>query len=119
MLIRVLRVCRWLVAQLPVWFGRWAAMRAGDVAYYCATRGRRAAISNMRHVLGPEAGWGEVRRAAHKVFQNVGLDYYDMLRAPDLSDAELAREIIFDEVGFRRIQPLIAQGQSMIMVSAH
>ena len=52
-MLRILRVCRWLVARLPVWLGRWLACRAGDVAYYLATRGRRAAISNMRHVLGP------------------------------------------------------------------
>jgi lauroyl/myristoyl acyltransferase len=87
----VLRVLRWLVAHLPVWLGRWLAKRGGDVAYYFAHRGRRAAISNMRHVLGPQATWSQVRRAAHNVFQNVGLDYYDMLRVSDLSDESLRR----------------------------
>jgi KDO2-lipid IV(A) lauroyltransferase len=114
-----LRVLRWLVARLPVWFGRWLAMRAGDVAYYFATRGRRAAISNMRHVLGPQARWSEVRRAAHRVFQNVGLVYYDLLRVPDLSDEALRREVVFDEAGFRPIRAFIHEGQPMIMVSAH
>ena len=115
----VLRVCRWLVARLPVWLGRWIAFRAGDVAYYLATRARRAAISNMRHVLGPGAGWGEVRRAAHQVFQNVALDYYDMLRVSDLSDEDLRRDVIFDEAGFKEIRPLINDGHSLIMLSAH
>ncbi len=118
-MLRVLRVCRWLVARLPVWLGRWLACRAGDLGYYLAARGRRAAISNMRHVLGPGASWGQVRRAAHKVFQNVALDYYDMLRVPDLSDEALRREVIFDEAGFGRIRPLINEGHSLIMLSAH
>ena len=37
----VLRVCRWLVARLPVWLGRWLACRSGDLGYYLATRARR------------------------------------------------------------------------------
>ena len=118
-MITILHVVRWLVARLPIWCGRWLACRAGDLAYYCATRGRRAAISNMYHVLGPQATWREVRRAAHKVFQNVGLDYYDLLRVPDLSDEELKREIIFDDAGFRRIEPYLAEQRSLIMLSAH
>ena len=118
-MLLVLRVLRWLVSHLPVWAGRWLAMRAGDVAYYFAHRGRRAAISNMRHVLGPDASWSQVRRAAHKVFQNVGLDYYDMLRVSDLSDERLRREVIFDEVGFRPVRRYIEEHQAMIMVSAH
>ena len=73
----------------------------------------------MHHVLGPGASWGQVRRAAHKVFQNVALDYYDMLRVPDLSDEALRREVIFDEAGFGRIRPLINEGHSLIMLSAH
>ena len=117
--MRVLRVLRWLVARLPVSVGRLLACRAGDIAYYVAGRGRRAAISNMRHVLGPEAGWGAARRAAHKVFQNVALDYYDMLRVPDLSDEDLLKQVVFDEAGFGLIRPLIADGQRMIMLSAH
>jgi KDO2-lipid IV(A) lauroyltransferase len=115
----LLRVCRWLVARLPVWLGRWIACRAGDVAYYLATRARRAAISNMRHVLGPGATWSQVHRAAHKVFQNVAMDYYDMLRVPDLSDEDLRREVIFDDAGFKAIRPLINDGHSLIMLSAH
>jgi KDO2-lipid IV(A) lauroyltransferase len=119
MLIWVLRGLRWLVARLPVPVGRWLACRAGDGAYYLAGRGRRAAISNMRHVLGPQATWGAVRRAAHQVFQNVALDYYDLLRMPDLSDADLERQVIFDEAGFRGIRPLLDEGQRIIMVTAH
>lgn len=118
-MLYILRVCRWLVARLPVWLGRWLACRAGDLAYYLATHGRRAAISNMQHVLGPAATWRQVRRAAHLVFQNVALDYYDMLRVPDLSDEALRREVIFDEAGFKEIRPLINDGRSLIMLSAH
>jgi KDO2-lipid IV(A) lauroyltransferase len=118
-MLAVLWVCRWLVAHLPVWLGRWIACRAGDLAYYIATGGRRAAISNMRHVLGPQARWSEVRRAAHKIFQNVALDYYDMLRVPDLSDEELQREVIFDQAGWDQIRPLVLEGKSLIMLSAH
>src|SRR5215212_2525526 len=118
-MLTTLRVVRWLIAHLPVWIGRWLAMRAGDMAYYFAHRGRRAAISNMRHVLGPQATWSQVRRAAHQVFQNVALDYYDMLRVPDLSDTALRREVIFYEIGFRPVREYIQQQRPMIMVSAH
>ena len=28
-MLRILRVCRWLVARLPVWLGRWLACPRG------------------------------------------------------------------------------------------
>lgn len=118
-MLGILWVCRWLVGHLPVWLGRLLACRLGDVGYYLAPRGRRAAISNMQHVLGPTARWSEVRRAAHKIFQNVALDYYDMLRVSDLSDEDLQRDVIFDEAGWDEIRPLVLAGRSLIMLSAH
>ncbi|HMA36069.1 MAG TPA: hypothetical protein VKY74_16520 [Chloroflexia bacterium] len=113
------RLLRWLLGHLPVGLGRWIACRIGDGCCRYLPRWRRVALRNMRIVLGPRASRAAVRRAARAVFQNVALDYYDMIRAADLSAATLARQVTFDEAGWRAVRETLRAGRSVLVVSAH
>ena len=48
-------------------------------------------IDNMRHVLGPNVPRETLKRNVRGVFRNLMRNYYDLFRAPDMSNAEIDR----------------------------
>ena len=111
-------VLRVFIARVPRPIGNWVADRIGDVVYHVAVRSRRASASNLRHVM-PHASKREVMRAVHGVFHNVMRNYFDLCRAPDMSDEEIDERTTFDEEGWRRVVEAHRQGRGIILVSAH
>jgi phosphatidylinositol dimannoside acyltransferase len=111
-------VLRVLIARLPRPAGYWLADRIGDVIYYIANKSRRAATSNLRHVM-PTASDSKLRKAVHGVFHTVLRNYYDLCRAPDMSVEEIDRLTTYNERGWQRVLELHGQGRGVILVSAH
>src|SRR5215210_6708167 len=89
---RLMGVLRIFVGRIPPFAGNFVADRFGDVAYRFAGKSRRAAISNMRHIM-KGADKKDLKRAVHWVFRNVMRNYYDLCRAPDMTDAEIDRTV--------------------------
>ena len=114
-----LRVLRRVLAWLPEWLARWIACRIGDLCWRFLPVSRRHGLRNMRQVLGPHASRAAVHQAVRQVFRNVALNYYDMVRASDLSAAALARKVDFDDAGWQPVQTYLREGRSIIVVSAH
>jgi KDO2-lipid IV(A) lauroyltransferase len=111
-------VLRIFIARIPPVIGYKVADLMGDIGYYIAPRSRRAAISNMRHIM-RGASRKEVMRAARAVLRNVMRNYYDLSRAPDLSDEALDARVEFDHEGWQRVLEIQAQGKGVLLVSAH
>lgn len=115
---RMLGVLRVFIAALPPPLGHWVADRSGDVIMRFAGKSRRAAISNMRHVLGPVPP-ATLKKTVRGVFHNVMRSYYDLCRAPSLSDSQIDAMVDFDAQGWRRVREIYDQGRSIILVTGH
>ncbi len=115
---RLLRVVRIFVARIPPAVGNPIADRVGDLMYYTAGKSRRAAISNLRQVMGPVPK-NDLKRAVRGVFHNVVRNYYDLFRNPDLSDKRLMRSVEVDEAQWERMEAWCRQGRGVILVSPH
>gem|GEM_PF-1304934 len=115
---RLMGVLRVFVGRIPPFVGNFVADRFGDVVYRFAGKSRRAAISNMSHVMG-NASKSDLKNAVHWVFRNVMRNYYDLCRAPDMKDAEIDRTVDFDEVGWERLMAHHNAGRGVVLVTAH
>lgn len=116
---RLLVICRWVLGHLPAPLGRWVARRTGDLLFWLAPAVRQIAATNVRHAFAADAAPAEIHRAVRRILQNVCLNYFDALRAQDLSDSDLAQELCFDGPGWDSVTPYIEKGYGVILVSAH
>ena len=119
---RMMGVLRVLLARIPPPLGYCLADRLGDLIYHMARRSRRAAISNLAHVLGAygrRPDRSHLKKAVRKVFHNVMRNYYDLVRAPDLSDQAIDRMVDFDEQGWQRVLNYNLQNRGVILATAH
>jgi KDO2-lipid IV(A) lauroyltransferase len=115
---RIMGVLRVLIARIPPAIGYKVADFAGNITYYIAPRSRQAAISNLRHIM-RGASRKDVMTAVRKVFHNVMRNYYDLCRAPDMSDDELETRVVFDREGWKRVLELQSQKKGVLLVGAH
>lgn len=115
---RMLGVLRVFIAAMPPPLGHWVADRSGDFIMRFAGKSRRAAISNMRHVLGPVPP-AKLKKNVRGVFHNTMRSYYDLCRAPDLTDEQIDAMVDFDDVGWRRVREIHDQGRGILLVSGH
>lgn len=118
----MMRVARVFIAKIPPPLGHPLAAVAGELIYRFASKSRRAAISNIGHVMGHIHGRvskRQLKKAVRHVFHNVMRNYYELCRAPDMTDADIDRMIDFDAVGWDRIMHIHNSGRGVLMVSAH
>jgi lauroyl/myristoyl acyltransferase len=115
---RMMKVARIFIARIPPRAGNIIAAVAGEIIYRFAGKSRRAAISNIGHVMAPVSR-RQLKKAVRHVFHNVMRNYYELSRSPDLSEAEIDQMIDFDQAGWQRVLDLHRQGRGVIMVSAH
>ncbi len=116
---RMMGVLRLFIARIPTPLGNFLADRLGDIAYICAVKSRRHAISNMAHVLRHGASRKELKKAVHGVFHNVSRNYFDLCRAPNMQDSEVDRLVDFDEKSWDYILKMQKEGRGVILVTAH
>ena len=119
MLIRLLIGARWVAGWVPLWLGLFVADRIGEVAGEVGGRARGAVESNMRQVLGEDAPLPVVQRTRRQVFRNVVRNYYALLRASRLTDAELLTRITFEPEGTAQLRQLVAGGQGILLATPH
>ncbi|MEO8287611.1 MAG: hypothetical protein ABI670_14380 [Chloroflexota bacterium] len=114
----MMKVARIFIGRIPPRVGHPLAAVMGEFAYRIASKSRRAAISNIGHVMGPTPR-RKLKKAVRHVFHNVARNYYELCRAPDMTDADIDRMIDFDAAGWERIMAIHNQGRGVLMVSAH
>ena len=113
-----MKLARLFVARIPPSVGHPVAAMLGELIYRLARRSRRAAISNLGHAMGPISRRA-LKKAVRHMFHNVMRNYYELCRAPTMTDADVDRMIDFDERGWQRIVDIHNSGRGVLMVSAH
>lgn len=116
---RLMHAARVFIGRLPPFLGNPIADRIGDVVYHAARKSRRNAISNMRHALGPDVPKSELKKVVRGIFHNVMRNYFDLCRAPDMSDAEIDRIVDFDWDAWQKVVDLQEKKVGVILVTAH
>jgi KDO2-lipid IV(A) lauroyltransferase len=111
-----LRLAEFLVKRLPERWGVAIARRLGALVYYVSPLAE-ASRDNFQHVLGPGAQETRSAELARHAFQYRALNYYHLLRLPELSAAAIERRVRVE--GLEHIDPLVAQKQGAVIVSGH
>ncbi len=104
--------------RLPVGVGYWLADRMGDALYRLSRETRAGVRHNVRHVLGAEAAGAEVEGVVRGVLRNLARHYYDLLRLPSLSPAQV-EGLVAEVAGWEHVEEALAAGKGLILVSAH
>ena len=107
-----------LLSRLPVRMLYAIARAFSDGFYLARADTRKAVASNMRRVLGPEAGEREVRRATREVFRNIGRYYAELLHIQRLDIQAFTR----DRLDIEGVEHLIAaqrSGRGAVIVGVH
>ena len=107
-----------LVRRLPRSAAYGIGHVVGDAAYYLRAGVRRDVEDNMRHVLGPGAPSGRVRRAAREAFRNVCRYYADLILLPRIRPEALLRDSV-TVVGLERLKAAMAGGRGAVLATAH
>ncbi|MGA7733717.1 MAG: hypothetical protein WCD37_20835 [Chloroflexia bacterium] len=115
---RLMKLARLFIARIPPPLGHPLSAVVGELIYRFAPRSRHAAISNLGHALGPIPK-RTLKKAVRHVFHNVVRNYYELCRAPDMTDADVDRMVDFDEKGWQRIADIHSSGRGVLLVSAH
>jgi len=116
---RLLGVLRIFIGRVPPTLGNFLADRVGDFVYHTARKSRRNAISNMRHVLGPDTPKPRLKKVVRGIFHNVMRNYYDLARAPNTSNEEIDRIVKFDWDAWKKVTELQEKKVGVILVTAH
>jgi lauroyl/myristoyl acyltransferase len=116
--VRLIKLARVFIARIPPAIGHPLAAVLGELTYRVDRRSRRAAISNLGHAMGPIPRRA-LKKAVRHVFHNVMRNYYELCRAPDMTDDYIDRMSDFDEKGWQRIVDLHNSGRGVLMASAH
>lgn len=82
-----------------------------------ASRSRRRAEFNLRHVPGLAEDLGRLHQATRQVFRTSILNYIEFLRGPSRTDAEVIASYTVE--GQEAVEEALREGRGAIMVSGH
>ncbi|MHB1007230.1 MAG: lysophospholipid acyltransferase family protein [Chloroflexota bacterium] len=102
---------------LPLRLSYAVASAIGDLVFYTWADKRRAAIANMRQVLGPPAEKRAVWVAARQSYRNYLKYTVDFLRFPGLSPEMIKSKAVME--GRHHLDEALAAGKGVIFVSMH
>ena len=124
---RYLIVCSsdyWLIVSgsavarfLPLRVSYAVASAIGDLVFYTWADKRRAAVANMRQVLGPGAGQRTVWLSARQTYRNYLKYTVDFLRFPSISPEALKSKVVWE--GKHNLDSALAHGKGVIFATLH
>lgn len=108
----------WLTAHIPRRVSYPVGNLIGDFIYFTWKRHSANAVSNMRRVLGPEASWQTVKRAARQSFRNYALTIVDFLRFPYLHKLDVSKVVPIRE-GIHYLFKAREGGKGALVITGH
>lgn len=117
MLARGLRTVSYVAARLPLPVVYTLATFIADWVFPLIRHKRRNALDNMAQVLGPDASPELVRRTVRAAVRNYARYLVDFLRAPYLTEEELARRIRVTD--WSVLDRALEGGRGVIFVGMH
>ncbi len=108
----------WLAGNVPLRVSYTLAVLVGEWIYYFSHDHSSNAVSNMRRVLGPQAGERAARRAARNSFRNYCKTLADFIRFPYMKPAEMQRRVASAH-GLEIMDQALAHGKGVLAITAH
>ena len=102
---------------LPAQLGYWLFARAGDLAFLFAPK-TITYYKNVRRILGDTATDAEINSVAHRAFQNLLKNYFDLFRWHGMSKDKVRAQLAGLH-GFEHMENAIKQGKGIIGGSGH
>lgn len=113
----------WIIGQCLRVIPRELAYRlsdlAGNIFYYLFPTYRANVRSNMSYVLGPSASAAEIDRVTREVFRTSARNFYDLLKVPHLSAADLRAEVRVSYQSWEHLDSALAEGKGAVILTAH
>src|SRR4051812_25753261 len=113
----LLVIASWLARWVPVRTAYWLCSFVGGIIFYVKPSIRNAIMDNMRHVL-PRSTMRQRRIIARRVIRNNLKNYYDLIRIPHLTEADVER-MVADVHGIEHLDEAFARGKGVIIIGGH
>ncbi|MGI8588552.1 MAG: lysophospholipid acyltransferase family protein [Chloroflexia bacterium] len=107
-----------IAGAIPLKLTYAVAVLIGDFIYYFWHEHSRNAVSNMRHVLGPDASERAVHHTARSSFRNYAKTLSDFIRFPYTTASEIDRRLVRHH-GLELMEQALAGGKGLIAVTGH
>lgn len=117
---RHVRAADLLSQYLPRPFAYWLGLRVADVRFRNDARGRRAVMSNLRHILqhrGVNPSEETVEKMARRTFGYFGKYCVDFFRLSRLSRERVNRLVSFEHMEY--VEQAAKRGKGALLVTAH
>lgn len=111
-----LRIASFIVRFVPPRMAYWVCSLAGGIVFTLNYKVRGAVLDNIHHVL-PKSSRRLRRVLARKVIRNVVKNYYDVIRIPTMSPADLERNITVH--GIEHLDEALKLGKGAMVISGH
>lgn len=114
------KAAEWLSKTPPRHFAYWLGLRIADLYYWLDRKARRAVLENLSRVYafkGQPVTASEMDLAARKVFQNFGKYLVDFFRFSRLSEEDIRRLVIIENI--QHLDQALALGRGVLLVTAH
>jgi len=105
------------LAHFPWKLGYLVARLVADTIYFTSPALKDQIADNMKHVLGPEADDAAMKRTARSVLRNAARNYFDLIKIPHLSLADIERLMTIH--GWHYVEEAVQQGKGVVFVTAH
>jgi KDO2-lipid IV(A) lauroyltransferase len=115
---RAFQLGGWLMQRLPRRAAYLLSAVIGEIAFAINAPGRRVAVSNIRHVLGPDAPHDAVIRAVRGCFRAATHYYTDLARTP-LMDPVRFNERNVRDYGYGYLTAAVAHGRGAVVATLH
>lgn len=114
------KLAEWMSKTPPRHFAYWLSLRIADAYYFFDRRGRCAVMDNLRQVYafkGQEVTKHELALVARRAFQNFGKYLVDFFRFSRLSEEEMRRLVVVENVQY--VEEARRHGKGVLLVTAH
>lgn len=114
------KLAEWMSKTPPRHFSYWLSLRIADAYFYLDKRGRSAVMDNLRHVYafkGQVVTEQELALVTRRAFQNFGKYLVDFFRFSRLSEEDMRRLVVVENVKY--VDEALRLGKGVLLVTAH
>jgi phosphatidylinositol dimannoside acyltransferase len=115
---RTFRFAGWVMTHLPRRAAYLLAALLGELAFAANPPARRVAISNMRHVLGPDAPKHQIISSVRGCFRAAVNYYTDLARTPLMDPVRFSEHNLRD-YGYGYLTEAAASGRGAVLATLH
>ncbi len=116
-MLAVLKALSCIVGYLPLPLLLWSGRRLGRIAYRLDKRRRKITLRNLEDSFGDEKTPAELRAIAVSVFENMGMNVFELCRIPWLRKGDIAGYVSCE--GIENLLEARRKGKGIILITGH